>query len=132
MKIKKNKKRSVITMTNTKKPTKRENYNALLKIEAVAKNPELVEFINHEIELLDKKNSTDKKPTATQVANEALKNTILDYMEPSIGYTVTDIIKGVEECSELSNQKVSALMIALKDEGKVTKTEGKKTLFYLA
>ena len=119
-------------MTNTKKPTKRENYNALLKIEAVANNLELVEFIKHEIELLDKKNSTDKKPTATQVANEALKNTILDYMEPSIGYTVTDIIKGVEECSELSNQKVSALMRALKDEGKVTKTEGKKTLFYLA
>lgn len=118
-------------MTNTKKPTKRENYNALLKIEAVANNSELVEFINHEIELLDKKNSADKKPTATQVANEALKNTILDYMEPSIGYTVTDIIKGVEECSELSNQKVSALMRALKDEGKVTKTEGKKTLFYL-
>ena len=120
-------------MTNTnKKPTKRENYNTLLKIEAVANNPELVEFIKHEIELLDKKNSTDKKPTATQVANEALKNTILDYMEPTIGYTVTDIIKGVEECSELSNQKVSALMRALKDEGKVTKTEGKKTLFYLA
>lgn len=120
-------------MTNTnKKPTKRENYNALLKIEAVANNPELVKFINRELELLDKKNSTDKKPTATQVANEALKNTILDYMEPSIGYTVTDIIKGVEECSELSNQKVSALMRALKDEGKVTKIEGKKTLFYLA
>ena len=119
-------------MTNTKKPTKRENYNALLKIEAVANNPELVEFIKHEIELLDKKNSTDKKPTATQVANEALKNTIVDYMEPTIGYTVTDIIKGVEECSELSNQKVSALMRALRDEGKVTKTEGKKTLFYLA
>lgn len=120
-------------MTNTnKKPTKRENYNALLKIEAVANNPELVEFIKHEIELLDKKNVSDKKPTATQVANEALKNTILDYMEPTIGYTVTDIIKGVEECSELSNQKVSALMRALKDEGKVTKTEGKKTLFYLA
>lgn len=119
-------------MTNTKKPTKRENYNALLKIEAVANNPELVEFIKHEIELLDKKNSTDKKPTATQIANEALKNAILDYMEPTIGYTVTDIIKGVEECSEFSNQKVSALMRALKDEGKVTKTEGKKTLFYLA
>jgi hypothetical protein len=120
-------------MTNTKKtPTKRESYNALLKIEAVASNPELVKFINRELELLDKKNSADKKPTATQVANEALKNTILDYMEPSIGYTVTDVIKGVEECSELSNQKVSALMRALKDEGKVTKTEGKKTLFYLA
>jgi hypothetical protein len=117
-------------MTNTKKPTKRDYYNALLSKYPLTDDEKA--FIKHEIELLDKKNSTDKKPTATQVANEALKNTILDYMEPSIGYTVTDIIKGVEECSELSNQKVSALMRALKDEGKITKTEGKKTLFYLA
>ena len=114
----------------TKKPTKRENFTALLNLEEVKANPALVEFIKHELELLDKKNVSDKKPTATQIANEALMTTILDYMEVNVGYTVTDIIKGVDECSELSNQKVSALMRALKDKGAVTKTEGKKTLFY--
>lgn len=114
----------------TKTPTKRENFTALLNLEEVKANPVLVKFINHELELLDKKNVSDKKPTATQIANEALMTTILDYMEVNVGYTVTDIIKGVDECSELSNQKVSALMRALKDKGAVTKTEGKKTLFY--
>jgi hypothetical protein len=114
----------------TKTPTKRENFTALLNLEEVKANPVLVKFINHELELLDKKNTSDKKPTATQIANEALMTTILDYMEVNVGYTVTDIIKGVDECSELSNQKVSALMRALKDKGAVTKTEGKKTLFY--
>lgn len=114
----------------TKKPTKRENFTALLNLAEVKANPALTAFINRELELLDKKNSSDKKPTATQIANEALMTTILDYMEVNVGYTVTDIIKGVDECSELSNQKVSALMRALKDKGAVTKTEGKKTLFY--
>lgn len=114
----------------TKTPTKRENFTALLNLEEVKENPVLVKFINHELELLDKKNVSDKKPTATQIANEALMTTILDHMEINVGYTVTDIIKGVDECSELSNQKVSALMRALKDKGAVTKTEGKKTLFY--
>ena len=114
----------------TKTPTKRENFTALLNLAEVKANPVLVKFINHELELLDKKNTSDKKPTATQIANEALMTTILDYMEVNVGYTVTDIIKGVDECSELSNQKVSALMRALKDKGAVTKTEGKKTLFY--
>lgn len=125
-------------MTNTKKMTKRDYYETLYtyfqEVGDCKRIPQelMLNFLEHEIDLLNKKNSTEKKPTATQVANEALKNTILDYMEPSIGYTVTDIIKGVEECSELSNQKVSALMRALKEEGKLTKTEGKKTLFYLA
>ena len=117
-------------MEKTKKPTKRENFTALLAIEEVKNNPVFVEFIKHELELLDKKNVSDKKPTATQIANEALMDTILAFMQPNVGYTVTDIIKGVDECSELSNQKVSALMRALKDKGAVTKTEGKKTLFY--
>ena len=43
----------VDTMTN-RKPTKRDNFNALLAIPAVAENADLVAFIEHEIELLDK------------------------------------------------------------------------------
>lgn len=117
-------------MTNTKKPTKRDYYNALLKIEAVANNPELVEFINHEIELLDKKNSTDKKPSATAVANDKLKATILAEMTVNKAYTCSDIIKTVGECSELSTPKVSYLMNALADEHKVVKTTDKKKTYF--
>ena len=42
-------------MEKIKKVTKRDNFNALLKIEEVASTEQLVEFVNHELELLDKK-----------------------------------------------------------------------------
>ena len=50
--------------TFTRKPTKRMQFEALLNLADVQANSSLVDFINHEIELLDKKNSADKKPTA--------------------------------------------------------------------
>lgn len=119
--------------TITKKPTKRENFTTLLNLAEVKANPKLVEFINHEIELLDKKSATEKKPTPTQVANDALKVAILDNMEEGRMYTVTDLIKSVPECADLTNQKVSALMRQLVEDKQVARVEDKrKTYFTLA
>ena len=117
-------------MTNSKKPTKRDNYNALLSIPAVAENDSLVAFINHEIELLDKKNSTDKKPTAQQTANEAIKTAILDNMVEGTKYTITDLIKNVPECADLTNQRVSALVRQLVDDKVVIRTEDKRKAYF--
>ena len=86
--------------TSTKKITKRDRYNELLAIEAVNTNPDLVAFIENELNLLAKKNSADKKPTATQVANEEIKNAILAYMKPDEKYTVTDFIKSVPQSED--------------------------------
>ena len=97
-------------MANTKKMTKKDYFNTLLTIDAVKANPALVEFIEHELELLAKKNSAEKKPTAQQVANEGIKQAIVAGMEPNRLYTVTEIIKEVPECSEMTNQRVSALL----------------------
>lgn len=117
-------------MTKTKKPTKRENFSVLLNFAEVKANPALVEFINHEIELLDRKNSTEKKPTAQQTANDAIKVAILDNMVKGTKYTITDIIKTVPECADLTNQRVSALIRQLKDEGKVIRTEDKRKAYF--
>ena len=58
-------------MTNTsKKMTKKDYFFMLLELSDVQDNEDLVNFINHEIELLNKKNSSEKKPTATQLAND--------------------------------------------------------------
>ena len=65
-------------MANTKKMTKRDYFNALLGIAEVKANDELVKFIEHELELLAKKNSSEKKPTAVQVANEGIKAVIVE------------------------------------------------------
>lgn len=118
-------------MTKMKKPTKRDNYNALLGIPAVSGNPALVDFINHEIELLDKKNASEKKPTSHQTENETIKATILDYMDSGVKYTITDIIKLVPCCADLTNQRVSALVRQLVSEGSITRVEEKRKAYFI-
>lgn len=117
----------------TKKVTKREMFNAIKAVAEVAANEDMVAFIDHELELLDKKSSTKSgKPTATQVANEALKVEILTGLSETEGKTVSELIKSVEALSGLSNQKVSAVLRLMeKNDGTVRKeTDKKKTLFY--
>ena len=116
-------------MTTTK-ITKRDRFNALLNIPAVQADQGLVDFINHELELLTKKNSSEKKPTAQQVANEAIKQAIMDGMERDHFYTITDIQKNVPACADLSNQKISALVRQLKEDGLVVKTEDKRKSYF--
>ena len=58
----------------------------------------------------EKKNSAEKKPTANQVANQAIVEGILAEMEVGVLYTITDMIKKLPSCADLTNQKVSALI----------------------
>lgn len=117
-------------MTTSKKLTKRDHFNALLNIGEVAENPVLVEFINHELELLAKKNASEKKPTAVQVANEGIKTAIYEGMEDDRLYTITEVIKEVPECADLTNQRVSALMRQMRDDGKVERIEEKRKAYF--
>lgn len=93
-----------------------------------------VDFIDHEVNLLAKKNSGEnKKPTKAQEENEGYKALILEFLTGKNGVTCTDILKGVPALSEFSNQKISALMRQLRLAGKVTVEEVKgKSLFRLA
>lgn len=112
-------------MTNTKM-TKRDHFNSILSYVADVDR----DFILHELELLDRKNTAERKPTAVQVANEGIKTAILDGMTPNTLYTVTDIQKGVPECGELSNQRVSALLRQLVESGAVVRTEDKRKAYF--
>ena len=102
-------------MANTKKMTKRDHFNTLLALEEVKSNPTLVEFIEHELELLAKKNSAEKKPTAQQIANKGVQEAILEAMEPNRLYTITELIKEVPACAEMTNQRVSAIVRQMLD-----------------
>ena len=94
-------------MTN-KKMTKREMFE---QIKSHLTDPAEVAFVEHELELLAKKNSADKKPTAKQVENDGLKQTILDVLIENGGLmTITDIQKSSAELAELSNQRISAIV----------------------
>ena len=113
-----------------KKITKRERFESLLSLSQVQADPGMVEFINHELELLAKKNSADKKPTAQQTANEAIKSAIVEAMEADRLYTVTEIQKSVEACADVSKQRVSALLRQMKDDGLVVRTEDKRKAYF--
>ncbi len=93
-----------------------------------------VDFIDHEMNLLTKKNSGEnKKPTKAQEENEGYKALILKFLTDKNGVTCTDILKGVPALSKFSNQKISALMRQLRLADKVTVEEVKgKSLFRLA
>lgn len=77
-----------------------------------------------------KKNSAERKPTATQVANASLKEAILNGMEVGKAYTVTDLMKSIGALSELSNQRVSALVRQLVEANLVHREEIKRKAYF--
>ena len=119
--------------TNSTKVTKRERFAQLMAIvEAsnVANATELKEFIEHEVELLNKKNSRSGKPTKTQVENETIKVQIVSILERvRKPMTVTQLLSE-SELAGLSNQKISALLTQLRESGKVMRTVEKKVAYY--
>ena len=77
-----------------------------------------------------KKNTAERKPTATQTANEGFKVAILNGLESGKAYTITDIIKSVDEVSELSNQRVSAIVRQLVESGSLVREEVKRKAYF--
>ena len=120
-------------MANTQKITKAQKFAMLKAIPAVAENEMLVEFIDHEMELLTKKNSAEKKPTAQQVANSNIGEAIVAHLsaEPNRLFTITEIIKEVPECADLTNQRVSAIVRGLLGTS-VERIEEKRKAFFKA
>lgn len=94
----------------------------------------VIEALNHEIELLAKKNTSDRKPTAAQQANEGIKAVIVDYLNanPNLMATATDLMKNVPELKELSNQKITSLLTQLHDGGKIVRTYEKRKAYFSA
>lgn len=118
-------------MENTKKITKRDNFNKLLTIREVAEDTQLVEFINHELELLDRKSASHSTAkTANQKANEEIKTKIVDVLVQLGKSTISELQAGSEEMAEYSNQKLSALLKQLVDSKQVVRTMEKKKAYF--
>lgn len=125
-----------MTNTNTnKRIPKRVKFEKLLEIEAVKSNPELVEFITHEIELLTKKNvssSSEKKPTKTQKENDLLKSKILEEMTEGTLYTITNMLNTFECLKGLTHQKVNSIVKQMYFTTKPTieRIEDKRSVYF--
>ena len=77
-----------------------------------------------------KKNSKERKPTATQTENAGLKVAIVEGMVEGTKYTITDLMKAIPELADLSNQRVSAIVRQLKDNGEVVREEIKRKAYF--
>ena len=118
-------------MENTKKITKRDNFNKLLTIKEETEDTQLVEFINHELELLDRKSASHSTAkTANQKANEEIKTKIVDALVQLGKSTISELQAGSEEMAEYSNQKLSALLKQLVDSKQVVRTMEKKKAYF--
>lgn len=86
--------------------TKKEKFAALLKIDAVKGNPMLSEWIEHEIELLNRPRK--KKPSAASVENAEIAERLKNAMDINAIYTSADIAALIG--NDYSSQKVTAIM----------------------
>ena len=89
------------------------------------------EKIEGMIAQLDKKSSKDRKPTATQTENIGFKSAIVEHLKDTgKTSTISDLMKEVAELEGLTNQRVSAIVRQLKDEGILIRTEEKRKAYF--
>lgn len=118
-------------MIMTKKMTKKEMFTAMLAKYNFTEAE--VEFINHELELLAKKNSAERGLTKTQKANLDLAEAVYDFLcDTEKAYTVSELCKACPELAkiEATTSKATAILRMLKDEGKVVNYTDKRKSYY--
>lgn len=93
-----------------KKTTKREIINSMLALDEIIANEVYVNFLKHELELLDKK-SENKKPSKSRQESDKLVDVVIDTLreleEPA---TVTTIIKSNQELADCSTQRLTSIL----------------------
>lgn len=110
--------------------TKTQNYVELLAIASAANRTDLVDFINHEIELITKKNTAPKKPTAKQIQNESIKDDILAVLASGKA-TATQLAETlIAKYPEITPQRVTACLKQLQEDNAVVRLVEKRTPFF--
>lgn len=110
-----------------KKMTKKEMFAMIMG--EVAHNEEMVAFLKHEIELLEKKRgSADSKKNEEQ--RKVMDLIVARLSALGKGVTVSELQFADGELAKLSNQKVSAMLKKLVDNGEVVKTVEKKVSYF--
>lgn len=106
------------------KGTKKENFNALLAIPAVQENSNLIDFINHELELLaNKKSGKGAEQANREEAQDRIITLLIDK-----GAMKSTVI--ANELGFSSGQYATARLGELVKQGRVIRTKEKKDIFY--
>ena len=116
-----------------KKMTKKEWFAVLASVVEASEmenKTEALAFINHEVELLEKK-SAKSGQTKTQKENVEVMEKIKSALgEVGKAVTITELQAASAEMAEYSNQKLSALLKKLVESGEVVKTTEKKKSYF--
>lgn len=125
-------------MEKVKAPTRKEMFTAVSDFLAEHDaDVALIDFVNHQIELLDSKKE-NKKQAKEQEENAAYSDAIYEQMAFERKYSVAELMKelpmvndwSANHETELSVQKLASLLKPLVDGGKVIKTTEKRRVFY--
>lgn len=108
------------------KITKRERFANIMTNPAYNLTDKDKAFLAHEIELLDRKASKDRKPTAKTLENIAIKENMVNTFEKSRAYTCTEIANTMG----FTVNKASAMLSQLVDEKKVTREMIKRKAYF--
>ena len=108
--------------------TKKEMFVEIVNLAKENGRDDIVEFCNHEVELLSKKRSDNSKAKAE--ADARAEKVFLALSEMDKPVTISELLKltSDEEVASYSNQRVSALIRKLGD--RVVKTMDKKTAYF--
>lgn len=105
----------------------------VLKETDAEKYTEVIEKLDKMLVQVNKKSSANRKPTATQLENEGLREKIVEYLRNTgKRLTVSEMMKEIEGLEELSNQRVTSLATFLYKEGKIDReVEKRKAYFFV-
>ena len=119
-----------------KKLTKKDYFEMIKGV--CADRTDIIDFCNHEIELLSRKNSKSGA-TKTQKENEIVANILIEELA-KVGKPITitdlmntsDTIKNytLENGNNLTNQKISAIFTQLKDNHRIIRVVDKKKSYF--
>lgn len=119
-----------------KKITKKDMFNEIIKMmngeQTAVSTQAIIEFAEHEIELLNKKSSSSSgKQTKTQIENESYKEIILETLKTADKpITISELMNRSETIADLSNQRVSAMLSQLRKAEKIVRTYEKKKAYF--
>lgn len=127
-----------------KKITKREVINELLKEDLIQDTPMYKNYLEHELELLDRKNASSKGSKSSE-ENKTIGKMLLEEMAKfentgKTQYTITELMKSsdiiqnyvCENGKVLSNSKITAIFKSMleSDSSPIVNVKNKKNSFY--
>lgn len=110
--------------------TKKEMFNFIKS--KMADDAEVVAFCDHELELLERKNSAERKPTVNQLDNKKIKKVVLEKIGTN-SYTITEIIKNVlanTEWADLTCSRMTAIATQMAENGDLIREVIKRKAYY--